>query len=108
MLGGVIHLKSRPAETSKRILRGMVEWQELREITSPFSGHPTRTTIKVTLGYPHHEQSVPDGNKNLIAAQDLRGREDGCLAWGKAQFGRTNCSREEVNGTRRWSRLAFM
>ena len=33
MLGGVIHLKSRPAETSKRTLRGMVEGQVPRETT---------------------------------------------------------------------------
>jgi hypothetical protein len=70
MLAGVIHLKSPLAETSKRTLRGMVEGKN-RETTSPFSGHPTRPTSKVTLGYLHQQQSVPDGGKNLIVLQGL-------------------------------------
>jgi hypothetical protein len=50
MLGGVIHLKSAPAATSKRTLRGMVEGQKGARLLLHFSGYQHRTTIKVTLG----------------------------------------------------------
>ena len=62
MLGDVIHLKSPPAETSKRTLCGMVEGQEPRGTTSQFSGHRPKPTIKVTLGHPFQEQSVAARN----------------------------------------------
>jgi hypothetical protein len=80
MLGDVIHLKSRPAETSKRTLRGMVEGQEPHETTSPFSGHPSRPLSKITLGYLHQQQSVPAGGKNIIAVQDLHSRDGQLLS----------------------------
>ena len=73
MLADVIHLKSPLAETSKRILHGMVEGQEPRETTSPFSGHPTRTTIKVTLG-TRTTTELPRWGQEPIAVQDLHSR----------------------------------
>jgi hypothetical protein len=50
-----------------------------RETSSPFQWTSSQNNNQGYFGHRHEKQSVPDGDKNLVAVQDLHSREDGCF-----------------------------